>query len=87
MAWGLAFVGVRASRPCAELVEPLARMREIEEFHPVAGQLSFLVKLRATSTEHLLELIEQLKQIPGIEATETTVALKTYFERGPQPTP
>ncbi len=83
----LAFVGVRASRPCAELVEPLARMPEIEEFHSVAGQLSFLVKLRATSTEHLLELIEQLKQIPGIEATETIVALKTYFERGPQPPP
>lgn len=83
----LAFVGVRASRPCAELVEPLARIREIEEYHSVAGPLSFLVKLRASSTEHLLELIEQLKQIPGIEATETTVVLKTHLERGPKPTP
>lgn len=83
----LAFVGVRASRPCAELAEPLARIREIEEYHSVAGQLSFLLKLRATSTEHLLALIERIKQTPGVEATETTVVLKTYLERGPQPTP
>lgn len=81
----LAFVGVRASRPCSELVETLARVREIEECHSVAGQLSFMLKLRASSTEHLLELIERLKQIPGVESTETTVVLKTYLERGPQP--
>lgn len=83
----LAFVGVRASRPCAELVEPLAQIGEIEEYHSVAGPLSFLVKLRASSTEHLLEIIERLRQIPSIEATETTVVLKTYLERGPRPTP
>ena len=83
----LAFVGVRASRPCTELVEPLAQIREIEEYHSVAGQLSFLLKLRATSTEHLLALIERIKQIPGVETTETTVVLKSHLERGPQPMP
>lgn len=81
----LAFVGVHASRPCSELVEPLAAIREIEEFHSVAGQLSFLVKLRASSTEHLLAIVERLKRIPGIESTDTTVVLKSYLERGPQP--
>lgn len=83
----LAFVGVRASRPCAELAEPLRQIREIEEYHSVAGQLSFLLKLRASSTEHLLALIERIKQIPGVETTETTVVLKTYLERDPQPMP
>lgn len=79
----LALVGVRASRPCSELVGALRLVREIEECHSVAGQLSFTLKVRATNTEHLLQLIEQLKQIPGIEDTETTVVLKTQFERGP----
>jgi Lrp/AsnC family transcriptional regulator, leucine-responsive regulatory protein len=79
----LAFVGVQASRPCSELVAPLEQIREIEEFHSVAGQLSFILKLRAANTEHLLQLIERLKQIPGIEGTETTVVLKTHLERGP----
>jgi DNA-binding Lrp family transcriptional regulator len=83
----LAFVGVRASRPCSELVEALASIHEIEEAHSVDGRLSLIVKLRATSTEHLLQLIERLKRIPGVESTETTVALKTYVERGPRPAP
>ncbi len=81
----LAFVGVRASRPCSELVEALAHIHEIEEAHSVDGPLSLIVKLRATNTEHLLHLIERLKRIPGVESTETTVALKTYVERGPRP--
>ncbi|HEX6542443.1 MAG TPA: Lrp/AsnC family transcriptional regulator [Ktedonobacterales bacterium] len=79
----LAFVGVQASRPCSELVGALEQIREIEEFHSVAGQLSFILKLRAANTEHLLQLIERLKQIPGIDGTETTVVLKTHLERGP----
>lgn len=81
----LALVGVRASRPCSEFVEALTRMPEIEECHSVAGNLSFILKLRATSSEHLLNITERLRQLPGIEGTETTVVLKTYFERGPQP--
>jgi Lrp/AsnC family transcriptional regulator, leucine-responsive regulatory protein len=83
----LAFVGIRASRPCSELVEPLARIHEIEEAHSVDGRLSLMVKVRATSTEHLLHIIDQLKRIPGVETTETTVVLKTYLERGPRPAP
>lgn len=79
----LALVGVQASRPCSELVGTLATMREVEEMHSVAGTLSFTLKVRASSTEHLLELIERLKQIPGIENTETTIVLKTHLERGP----
>jgi DNA-binding Lrp family transcriptional regulator len=79
----LALVGARASRPCSELVGALEQIREIEECHSVAGQLSFILKLRAANTEHLLQLIERLKQIPGIEDTETTVVLKTHLERGP----
>jgi Lrp/AsnC family leucine-responsive transcriptional regulator len=80
----LAFVGVQASLPCSELVEAFAQIPEIEEFHSVAGRLSFIVKVRASSPEHLLALTERLRQIRGVEGTETTVALKTHFTRGPQ---
>lgn len=83
----LAFVDVRASRPCSQLVEPVSRIGEVEEFHALAGQFSFRLKLRARSTDHLLELIERLKQIPGIEATETAIVLKTYLEDGPRIVP
>ena len=81
----LAFVGVRSSLPCSELVTGLAAIREIEELHSVAGQFSMLLKLRAPSTERLLAVIERIKRVPGVEDTETTVALKSFLERGPQP--
>lgn len=81
----LASIGVRASRPCSELVGALEQIREIEECYSVAGQLSMILKVRASTTAHLLDIIERLKQIPGIEGTETTVVLKTLFERGPCP--
>src|SRR5262245_21824279 len=42
----LAFVGVRASRPCSGLVEALAHIHEIEEAHSVDGQLSLMLKVR-----------------------------------------
>ena len=61
----LAFVGVRASRPCSELVEALALIHEVEEAHSVDGALSLIVKLRATNTGHLLRLIERIKRIRG----------------------
>jgi DNA-binding Lrp family transcriptional regulator len=80
-----ALVGVTASRPCSELIETLLRIPEIEECCSVAGRLSFIVKLRATSSEHLLALSERLRRIEGIESVETTVVLKTHFARGPQP--
>ena len=81
----LAFIGVRASRPCSELIEALEGIDEIEEAYSVDGQLSLIVKARASSTEHLLHLIERLKRIPGVESTESTIALKTFIERGPRP--
>ena len=77
----LAFVGVRASRPCSELRPPLEGIPAIEECHSVAGGLSLLLKVRVESPRALLELTDRLRQIPGIEGTETTIVLTTQFDR------
>jgi Lrp/AsnC family leucine-responsive transcriptional regulator len=77
----LAFVGVRASRACADLVKALEPIEAIEEFHSVAGELNMLLKVRVESTSALLGLIERVRQIPGIESTETTIVLKTPIDR------
>jgi Lrp/AsnC family leucine-responsive transcriptional regulator len=86
----LAFIGVRATKACSELLPALQAISSIEECHSVAGELSLLLKARVANTAGLLELVERLRQIPGIEQTETTVVLKTQFERPtppPQPSP
>ena len=62
-------VGVRASRPCSELVKTLERIPEIEEFHSVAGQLSFILKLRAAGTEFVIEPYQRFAGEPGEQWT------------------
>jgi hypothetical protein len=47
----------------------------------VAGELSMILKVRVRDTAALLSLSEHLRQIPGIEQTETTIVLKTQIER------
>ena len=77
----LAYVGLRATTPCSELLPALERITAVEEAHSVAGELSLLLKVRVSSTADLLELSERLRQIPGVEQTETTIVLKTQLER------
>lgn len=77
----LAFIGVRASQSCAALQRPLEAIPAIEECHSVAGDLSMLLKVRVESPRALLDLTEKLRAIPGVEGTETTIVLKTQFDR------
>lgn len=82
----LAFVGIRAGRPCGDLETALEAIPAIVECHSVAGELSMLLKVRVAGTADLLDVIERLRQIPGIEGTETTIVLTTQFQR-PLPVP
>lgn len=77
----LAYVGVRATKPCSELIGALSEIPAIEECHSVAGELSMVLKVRVASTAALLELSERLRGIPGIEGMETTIVLKAHIER------
>jgi DNA-binding Lrp family transcriptional regulator len=68
----------------------LAALPEIEEAHSVAGELCFLLKVRVADTNALLAFIERLREIEGIEQTQTTVVLKTQLDRPialPMPAP
>ena len=84
----LAFIGLRSTRPCSEILPALQEISAVEEAHSVAGQLGLLVKVRVASPQALLELTDRLRQIPGVEGTETTIVLKTQLDRPiavPQP--
>jgi DNA-binding Lrp family transcriptional regulator len=86
----LAYVGVRSTKPCSDLIPMLGSVPAIEECHSVAGANSLLLKVRVANTAALLELVEHLRQIPGVEGTETSIVLKTQIDRPvtlPSPTP
>lgn len=77
----LAYVGVQSSKPCSKLMPFIEPIAAVEECHSVAGSKGLMLKVRVPSTRALLELIEQVRQIPGVEGTETSIVLKTQFDR------
>ena len=77
----LAYVGVQSSKPCSKLIPFIEPIAAVEECHSVAGANGLMLKVRVPSTRALLELVEQLRQIPGIDGTETSIVLKTQFDR------
>jgi Lrp/AsnC family transcriptional regulator, leucine-responsive regulatory protein len=68
-----------------EVAERLTAYREVEECHSIAGEDCLLTKVRTTDTAGLTRLLLEMKKIPGVQRTLTTIVLSTHFERGIQP--
>jgi Lrp/AsnC family leucine-responsive transcriptional regulator len=77
----LAFDFVRTNECGDGTDELLAAIPEVLEVHDVAGDDSYLLKVRAKDTEDLARLLrEKLKGLPNVISTRTTVVLQTVKE-------
>ncbi len=76
-----AFVSVRTNE-CGDGTDLLlAEIPEVLEVHDVAGEDSYLLKVRAEDPEDLAVLLrEKLRLIPSVVSTRTTVVLQTVKE-------
>jgi Lrp/AsnC family leucine-responsive transcriptional regulator len=78
-----AFISVTLERPgdrgpFTELVQALG---EVQECHHVAGDDDYRLKVRCRDTRHLERLVsDELKRLPGIIRTRTTISLSTVKE-------
>jgi Lrp/AsnC family leucine-responsive transcriptional regulator len=85
-----AFVAVTLEHPkyrraFLERVETLA---EVQECHHVAGDDDYLLKVRCSGTAHLDRVLsEELKGVPGVLRTRTTIVLGTVKETTVLPLP
>jgi Lrp/AsnC family transcriptional regulator, leucine-responsive regulatory protein len=85
-----AFVAVTLEHPkhrraFLKCVESLA---EVQECHHVAGDDDYLLKVRCSDTGHLDRVLsEELKGIPGVMRTRTTIVLGTVKETTVLPLP
>jgi Lrp/AsnC family leucine-responsive transcriptional regulator len=85
-----AFVAVTLRRPkhrrgFLKRVEALA---QVQECHHMAGDDDYLLKVRCSSTRHLDRLLsEELKSVPGVLRTRTTIVLGTVKETTALPLP
>jgi Lrp/AsnC family leucine-responsive transcriptional regulator len=53
---------------------------EVQELHHITGPHNYLVKARAADAAALQALLTAIKRLPGVERTETIVALGTHKE-------
>ncbi len=68
---------------CRDIAPRLRDMPEVLELHSVAGEHDFLAKIRTTHARALEEVLYQIKAIPGVARTTSTVVLNTEFEDRP----
>src|SRR5205823_5616597 len=79
----LAFVLVRSDERTGSMStgHALAHEPEVLEVHHVAGQDSYLVKVRVRDPESLGRLLrERFGAIPSVHSTQSTIALETVKE-------
>ena len=79
----VAFVNVKLKKPTDEIKvgEKLSLIPEVQEVHYVAGEDSFLVKVRVADTQALGRLTRnKIASIAAVQSTRTAIVLSTYKE-------
>ncbi len=82
------FIQVLLERPenDAPFIESVRQIAEIQECHHIAGDYSYLLKVRTRDTSHLETLISTvIKRLPGVVRTQTTIVLSTPKETSELP--
>ena len=64
-----------------EVRSAVAAHPEVVAAYTVAGQASAILHVRAADTAHLEDVLERIRDAPGVSATQTQVVLSTLFER------
>lgn len=81
-----AIVGVlTANARNEELLQALEAMTEIEACMFVAGEETYIVKIRVADIAALEHTLMAITQIPGVTRTRTTIVLSTKWEDRPGP--
>ena len=78
-----AFIGVGISHPkyFEQFGKKIMALPDVLECHRVAGSDSYLLKIRTENTRSLDRLlVEQIRAIPGVYRTETTLVLSSIKE-------
>ena len=85
-----AFVAVTLEHPKHRraFLKRVDALAEVQECHHVAGDDDYLLKVRCSGTGHLDHVLsEQLKGVPGVLRTRTTIVLGTTKETTMLPLP
>jgi Lrp/AsnC family transcriptional regulator for asnA, asnC and gidA len=71
-----AMIGVRTSADLDETADALAALNAVDYVVITAGAFDLLVEVIARNDNHLLEILKEIRAVPGVIATEAFVYLK-----------
>ena len=78
-----AYIAVTLDRPGSRVrfLRRVGRLREIQECHHVSGDDDYFLKVRCADTDDLDRVLtDELKAVPGVVRTRTTIVLRTLKE-------
>lgn len=80
----LAFISMKASHSigCTDTANDLAKIKDVQEVHVIAGEDCYLVKVRTADSASLMALMrDSFSKIPNITSIRTTIVLETVKEQ------
>ncbi len=84
----VAFVFVdNAAFDVPDIAERLRAIPNVLECHAVAGEWSFLLKVRAENTPALERVLHDIRRVDSVHRTHSVIGLSTAFETTTLPTP
>ena len=63
------------------IVARICEEPDVLEFHRIAGQDCYLIKIRTATNKDLEKLLRRIRSIHGVARTRTTIVLSTELER------
>ncbi len=84
----IAFVFIdNAAFDVPDIAERLRAIPNVLECHAVAGEWSFLLKVRAESTPALERVLHEIRRVESVNRTHSVIGLSTAFETTVLPMP
>lgn len=74
----MAMIGVKTSGPPGAVADGIATWKESSYVVIAAGQFDLLVELVCYDRGHLLEVINRIRELPGVVSTESFIYLDLY---------
>ena len=64
-----------------DIVAKICDEPDVLEFHRIAGQDCYLIKMRCATNKDVEQLLKRIRSIRGVARTRTTIVLSTQLER------
>jgi Lrp/AsnC family leucine-responsive transcriptional regulator len=69
------------------IVRKICREPDVLEFHRIAGQDCYMIKIRTATNKDLEQVLRRIRSIKGVARTRTTIVLSTDLECPTVPVP